>query len=176
MRDNGGVYLVPAFAGLGAPHWSESARAAIVGLSAHSDRRHVVRAALESIAYQLHDVLGAMHTESGIALRSLRADGGATTNAFLMQFVADITGTELRVGTSTHLSPLGAAMMGMLGTGIVPSIAALAQLPREETVFQPEMDAARVVANCEGWRRALGQVLSAGVAEFETPTATTTPV
>jgi glycerol kinase len=159
VPDNGGVYLVPAFSGLGAPHWSESARAAIVGLSAHSDRRHVVRAALESIAYQLRDVLDAMRQELGVALRGVHGDGGATANAFLMQFVADLAGTELRVAANPHFSPLGAAMMGMLGLELVPSTAALANLPREETVFRPSMSRETCEQYHTGWRRAVAQVL-----------------
>ncbi len=160
VADNGGVYLVPAFSGLGAPHWCESARGAIVGLSAHSDRRHVVRAALESIAYQLRDVLETMRAESGVTLRRLQGDGGATANAFLMQFVADLTRAELRVARSPDCSPLGAALMGLLGLGVVPSLAALTQRPQAENVFVPAMDAGRAHAHYVGWQKALDQVLS----------------
>jgi glycerol kinase len=160
VADNGGVYLVPAFSGLGAPHWRESARAAIVGLSAHSDRRHVVRAALEAIAYQLRDVLDAMRAESGVPLRELRGDGGATTNAFLMQFVADLTGVPLRVATHPDFSPLGAAMMGLLGRGRVPSIAALAAQPREERLYAPSASGNTVERLYAGWQHALVQVLA----------------
>ncbi|MBI5768805.1 MAG: glycerol kinase GlpK [Verrucomicrobia bacterium] len=159
VPDNGGVYLVPAFSGLGAPHWSESARAALVGLSAHSDRRHVVRAAVESIAYQLRDVLDAMRRESGVPLRGVHGDGGATTNAFLMQFVADLAGTDLRVAANPHFSALGAAMMGMLGLGLVPSVSVLANLPRAETVFRPGMSREMCEQYHAGWRRAVAQVL-----------------
>lgn len=166
VSDNGGVYLVPAFSGLGAPHWNEAARAAIVGLSAHSDRRHVVRAALESIAYQLRDVLDAMRAESGVNLARLHGDGGATANRFLMQFVADLAQTELAVSVSPHFSPLGAAQMGMLGLKLVPSLAALAQVPHEETLYRPTLEAGQVGALCRGWQRAVSQVLSdAGPAE-----------
>jgi glycerol kinase len=160
VPDNGGVYLVPAFSGLGAPHWCESARAALTGLSAHSDRRHVVRAALEAIAYQLCDVLAAMRRESGVALRSLHGDGGATANAFLMQFVADLAGVELHVARDPHLSALGAAMMGMLGTGHVPSLAALALLPRSHSTYRPTMPAETRERLHAGWRRAVAQVIA----------------
>ena len=160
VPDSGGVYLVPAFSGLGAPHWRDSARAAIVGLSAHSDRRHLVRAALESIGYQLRDVLGAMHANAGVPGRRLQADGGATANGFLMQFVADITGTELRVATAPDFSALGAAMLGMLGRGTVASLADFDRWPRHETVFRPAMPPDVSARAYAGWQRAVAQVLT----------------
>src|SRR5207247_1463691 len=95
IANNGGVYLVPAFGGLSAPHWLPGARAAIVGLSAHSNRNHIIRAALESIAYQIRDVLDMMKSRAGVELRTINADGGATRNQFLTQFIADITGMEV---------------------------------------------------------------------------------
>jgi glycerol kinase len=159
VPDNGGVYLVPAFSGLGAPHWRDSARAAIVGLSAHSDRRHLVRAALESIGYQVRDVLAAMHASAGVLGHRLQADGGATTNGFLMQFVADITGAELRVATAPDFSALGAAMLGMLGGGNVASPADFDRWPRHETVFRPAMSPDVSARACAGWQRAVAQVL-----------------
>jgi glycerol kinase len=159
VPDNGGVYLVPAFSGLGAPHWCESARGAIVGLSAHSDRRHVVRAALESIAYQVRDVLDAMRAESGVTLRGVHGDGGATTNSFLMQWVADLARVELHVAASPHLSPLGAAMMGWLGLGLVASSAALAGMPSAHTIYRPEMNREKTEACYAGWQRAVERVL-----------------
>src|SRR6185295_13990679 len=112
IADNGGVYLVPAFAGLSAPHWSPGARAAIVGMSAHTNRNHVIRAALESIAYQLKDVLCAMQQNGGVKLRTIHADGGATRNRFLMQFIADMTGLEVSVAQMPDCSPLGTALAG----------------------------------------------------------------
>jgi glycerol kinase len=116
-------------------------------------------AALESIAYQLHDVLEVMRRKSGVPLRGLHGDGGATANAFLMQFVADLTGTELRVAANPHFSALGTAMMGMLGLGLVPSTAALANLPREEIVHRPDMPRETSEAYHAGWQRAVAQVL-----------------
>ena len=115
VADNGGVYLIPAFAGLSAPHWKPDARAAIVGLSAHSTRNHVIRAAEESIAYQLRDVLQMMNEDAGVPMRSIRADGGPTRDAFLMQFTADLLGIDLQVAAVPDCSALGAAMAGMLG-------------------------------------------------------------
>ena len=163
LADSGGVYLVPAFSGLGLPHWSAAARAAIVGLTAHSDRRHVARAALESMAYQLRDALEAMQAEGGVALRELHGDGGPTANRLLMQFTADIAGVELRVATAPDCSPLGAAFAGMLGLGVHSSLEALEALPRDDIVYRPMMAPAVAQARCAGWQRAVKQVL-AGVA------------
>lgn len=160
IADNGGVYLVPAFVGLSAPHWSPGARAAIVGLSSHSNRNHIVRAALESIAYQIHDVLEAMRQQAGVTLQTIHADGGATRNAFLMQFIADITGVTIAAADIPDCSPLGAAMAGMLGSGAVGSIETLTQLPRAQTMYHPRMPALQADALRAGWRRAVGQVLA----------------
>jgi glycerol kinase len=159
LESNGGVFLVPAFSGLGAPYWSEHARAAIIGLSAHSDRRHITRAALESIAYQLRDVLDAMRTSAGVALRRLHGDGGATANRFLMQFCADVTGVELRVANNPHLSALGAAWMGMLGLRIHGGFADLATLPQDETIYRPRIDEAVAAEWLRGWHAAVKRVL-----------------
>jgi glycerol kinase len=158
---NGGVYLVPAFSGLGAPYWSEAARGAIVGLSAHSDRRHVVRAALESIAYQLRDVLDSLRADSGVEVRRLQGDGGASANRFLMQFCADLAGAELRVGSNPNLSALGAAWMGALGLGMHASVTDLLALPQSEETFHPTASATDVVVLLKGWHAAVAQVLSA---------------
>ena len=160
LSDSDGVYFVPAFSGLGLPYWQPAARAAVVGLSGHSDRRHVVRAALESISYQLRDALDALRAEADVPLRGLHGDGGPTMNRWLMQFTADLTRTELHVATMADCSALGAARAGLLGLGVQPSFAALALLPREETIYQPAMPAARSDALLAGWRRAVRQTLS----------------
>lgn len=160
VADNDGVYLVPAFSGLGLPHWQPAARAAIVGLSAHSDRRHVARAGIESIAYQVRDALDAMRAEAGVPLQGLAADGGAAANPFLMQFTADLTGMELRVASMLDGSPLGAALAGLLGLGVYPSLEAIAAAPREETIYRPAMAPERVDRLYAGWQRAVRQVLS----------------
>lgn len=156
-----GVYLVPAFSGLGLPHWAPAARAALVGLTGHSDRRHVARAALESMAYQLCDALAAMRTEAGVALRSLQADGGPTANRLLMQFTADITQVELRVASSPDCSPLGAALAGMLGLGIHRTVSDVAALPRNEGIFAPAMSNETATALCAGWSNAVRLVATA---------------
>jgi glycerol kinase len=159
LADNGGVYLVPAFSGLGLPHWRPEARAAIVGLSAQSDRRHLVRAGLESIAYQLREALDAMRSEAGIPLRDLHGDGGPTTNHWLMQFTADIAGTALHVAAMSDCSPLGAALSGLLGMRVYGDLDQLATLPRDEIVYTPAMPAARVRQFFSGWQKAVRQTL-----------------
>lgn len=159
VKDNGGVYLVPAFAGLSAPYWRPEARAAIVGLTAHSTRNHVVRAAEESIAYQLRDVLNMMNDDAGVPLQTIRADGGPTRDGFLMQFTADVLGIELQVAVVPDCSALGAVMAGMLGTGLRSSLKELAALPRESKQFSPQMDVATVERMVAGWKDAVQRVL-----------------
>lgn len=159
VPDNGGVYLVPAFAGLSAPYWSADARAAILGLTAFSKREHVVRAALEAIAYQVRDVLDLMGAEAGVTLQELHADGGPTRNAFLMQFTADVAGVQLRAGDVPEASALGAALAGFLGLGIHQSLESLAALRREGRTFQPQLPAATVERLRAGWRAAVKRVL-----------------
>jgi glycerol kinase len=139
VPDNGGVYLVPAFAGLSAPYWSPEARAAILGMTAHTRREHVVRAALESISYQIRDVLDMMRSDSGIRIRQLNCDGGPTRNSFLMQFTADITETELMVTDVPESSAWGAAMSGLLGLGICETFDELTKLPRTTKRFSSRM-------------------------------------
>ena len=160
LADNGGVYLVPAFTGLGLPYWQPDARAAIVGLTSQSDRRHLVRACLESMAYQLYDVIEAMKEEAGVRLTALCVDGGPTANRFLMQFIADITGVELQIAPASEGSAWGAALAGLLGSGVFASLAALRQTPRHPLSYQPTMsrdEADRLIA---GWRRAVRSVLT----------------
>ncbi|HWA27983.1 MAG TPA: glycerol kinase GlpK [Lacunisphaera sp.] len=159
VPDNGGVHLVPAFTGLGLPHWRPEARAAIVGLSSHSDRRHVARAAFESIGFQVRDALEAMRAEGGVPLVALHGDGGPTASRFLMQFCADLCGVELHVATMPDCSPLGAMLAGQLGLGLHPSIEALSRLSREETVYRPAMPPERRAALYAGWQVAVRQVL-----------------
>jgi glycerol kinase len=157
VPDNGGVHLVPAFTGLGLPHWRPEARAAIVGLSSHSDRRHVARAAFESIAFQVRDALDAMRAEAGLPLVALHGDGGPTASKFLMQFCADLCGVELRVATMPDCSPLGAVLAGQLGLGVVNSLEALAQQPRTEDIFFPTLTLDEVARLTHGWRHAVRQ-------------------
>jgi glycerol kinase len=157
VPDNGGVYLVPAFAGLSAPYWNAEARAAIIGLTAHSTRNQVVRAAEESIAYQLRDVMEMM--KSDMPWRRIHADGGPTADGFLMSFTADMLGVELEVAEVPDCSALGAVLAGMLGQGLLLDLAALAKVPREVKVFRPAMEPALVEKNYAGWKRAVARVL-----------------
>jgi len=159
VEDNGGVYLVPAFAGLSAPYWNPDARAAIVGMTAFTRKEHIVRAALESIAYQIRDVLDMMRPDAGVSLQALHADGGPTRNAFLMQFTADIAGVELKASEVPEASALGAAMAGLLGLGICRSLDDLATLPRDLRSYPPARDAATVRRLHDGWRAAVKRVL-----------------
>jgi glycerol kinase len=159
VNDNGGVYLIPAFSGLSAPYWNAEARAAIVGMTAFTRKEHIVRAALESIAYQIRDVLEMMQVEGGVAPKLLFADGGPTRNPFLMQFTSDMTGLELVVSETPESSAWGAAMAGMLGLGMAGSLADLAALPRETRSYRPQKSAAEVDKLYAGWKVAVQRVL-----------------
>ncbi|HEV2293090.1 MAG TPA: glycerol kinase GlpK [Tepidisphaeraceae bacterium] len=171
VGDNGGVYLVPAFAGLSAPYWCPEARGAIVGMSAHSGRAHIIRAALESIGYQVRDVVDMMRDRAGIDVRLLHADGGATRNALLMQFIADLTGLELCAARIAECSPLGAALAGALGMGVHGSLEAIGSLPRgpgDVAVYRPKMAPAEVERLYAGWRSAVKQVLAGATPRSDT--------
>jgi glycerol kinase len=159
LADNGGVYLVPAFSGLGLPYWQSEARATIVGLSGHSDKRHLIRAGLESIAYQLRDALHAMQRGSHLSLSELHGDGGATKNVFLMQFTSDIARSELLAANMPECSALGASLFGMLGIGHLPDFASISALPRDEQCFSPIMDSTQADALVAGWQQAVRQTL-----------------
>ena len=159
VKENGGVYLVPAFAGLSAPYWSPEARAAIVGMTGFTKKEHIVRAAQEAIAYQIRDVLDMMRADSKIKLKRLLADGGPTRNKFIMQFTADITGVELKVSDVPESSAWGAAMQGLLGLGIYKSLDELAKLKRTQKIFRPKMNSKLVGKNYAGWKQAVKRVL-----------------
>jgi glycerol kinase len=159
VTDNGGIYLIPAFAGLSAPYWSPNARAAILGLTAFTKREHIVRAALESISYQLRDVLDMMRADAGVQLQRVHADGGPTRNTFLMQFTADITGMSLRVSDVAESSAWGAAMNGLLGLGVFASLDVLATLPIQTREFSPKMPAVDVQRLHDGWVAAVKRVV-----------------
>lgn len=158
VDDNGGVYLIPAFAGLSAPHWRPDARAAIVGMTAHTRKEHIVRAALESIAYQICDVLEMLRVESGVEVRTLLADGGPTRNEFLMQFTADILQAELVVTDALHSSARGAAMAAMLGTGQSQAISDLSKLPRATRSYRPTMSPGSARQFYSAWQTAVPRV------------------
>jgi glycerol kinase len=157
VPDNNGVYLVPAFVGLGAPHWDSSARGMISGLTAGASRAHVVRATLESIAYQTRELVEAMEADSGEKLAELRVDGGATANNFLMQFQADILGCRIVRPADIETTALGAAYLAGLATGFFENLEAVEQFWRADRVFEPALDADRREQLFQGWKRAVGR-------------------
>jgi glycerol kinase len=159
VEDNGGVYLVPAFSGLSAPYWRPKARAAIVGMTAATRKEHIVRAALESISYQIRDVLEMMGAHANVVPNVLYADGGPTRNKFLMQFTADITGAELRVSEVAESSARGAALAAMLGLGSAGSLGDLSALPRDVCTYRREMVAGKIEELYAGWKQAVQRVL-----------------
>jgi glycerol kinase len=155
VPDNGGVYLVPAFAGLGAPHWDPYARGTIVGVTRGTTSAHIARAALESIAYQVADLLDAMAADAGIALTELRVDGGAATNNMLMQFQADLLGVPVVRPAVTETTALGAAYLAGLAVGYWPSVDAITGQWRVDRRFEPAMPRAQAAALRERWTSAL---------------------
>ena len=155
VADNGGVYLVPAFAGLGAPHWDAYARGAIVGLTRGSNRNHLVRAALESMAYQTRAVVDCMAADSGIRPEALRVDGGAARNNFLCQFQADILGIAVERPATSESTALGAAYLGGLATGFWKDEPELGRQFKIARRFEPSMSASRREELYAGWRRAV---------------------
>ena len=159
VPDNGGVYLVPAFAGLSAPYWSPHARAAIIGMTAHTRKEHLIRAALESIAYQIRDVLDMMRTDAKISLKALHADGGPTRNRFLMQFTADQTRTKIAVAEVAESSAWGAAMNGLLALGLAKSLNHLKRLPHKQKIYKPATKPAQADKLHAAWLTAVRRVL-----------------
>jgi glycerol kinase len=159
VADNGGVYLIPAFVGLSAPYWQPNAKAAILGLTPHSTRAHVVRAGLEAIAYRIRDVLTLMAQDAGVEMQYIHADGGAVSNRFLMQFVADMLGITVRASSLPELSALGAVFSGMLGMSAVQTIVDLQQLPMGSVDFTPKMERTLADQYYLGWQAAVQQVL-----------------
>ena len=160
VPDSGGVYLVPAFVGLSAPYWRPDARAAITGLTPASTRAHVVRAALESIAYVVTDALRAMEHDASVPLLSVHADGGAVRNAFLMQFVSDLTGKTVRASRLPELSALGAVFSGGLAMKVYASLEDLDGIQMGFISYQPSMEQAQVERLVSGWQQAVRQVLT----------------
>lgn len=150
-----GVYVVPAFAGLGAPHWNPYARGTIFGLTRGSTKAHIARAALESIAFQTSDVLKAMVADSGIEIRELRVDGGATVNNLLMQFQSDLLQTPVVRPQVYETTALGAAYLAGLAVGFWPNTATIQTQWQADATFNPQMPAEKVNASLKGWQRAV---------------------
>lgn len=155
VPDSGGCYLVPAFSGLFAPHWRSDARGVIVGLTQYVNRAHIVRAALESICYQTREVLEAMEADSGVALQSLKVDGGATANSFLMQCQADILGVEVIRPQVAETTSLGAAYAAGLAVGFWNDVESLRANWQMDRSWQPRLDEASREAGYAGWKRAV---------------------
>lgn len=159
VGDNAGVYLVPAFVGLGAPYWDMYARGTIVGLTRGAKREHIVRAALESITYQTRDVLEAMQKDSGIELTELKVDGGAVANNFLMQFQSDILGVPVARPVVAETTALGAAYLAGLAVGYWKDKAEIAAKWALNKKFEPEMAEEDRDALYKGWKKAVGRAL-----------------
>jgi glycerol kinase len=155
-----GVYIVPAFAGLGAPYWNQHARGTIVGITRGTTDCHIARAALESIAYQTMDLLKAMEADSGISIKELRVDGGATANNLLMQFQSDLLQTSVIRPTTTETTALGAAYLAGLAVGYWSSIDEIQELWQKERVFNPEMNISQRDELAKGWSRAVNAAMS----------------
>jgi glycerol kinase len=156
VPDNGGVAIVPAFAGLGAPHWDPAARGAIVGITRGTTAAHVARAALESIAFQTADLIGAMEADSGRRIRELRVDGGASVNDALMQFQSDLIGAAVVRPRVTETTALGAAALAGLAVGFWRDRAEVAGLAGKDRTFRPRRRRAALKGLRAGWSRAVG--------------------
>jgi glycerol kinase len=159
VKDNGGVYFIPAFVGLGTPHWDMYARGTIIGLTRGSNRNHIIRATLESIAFQVRDVLESMQEDSGIKLKALRVDGGASGNNFLMQFQSDIMGTNVERPTVVETTALGAAYLAGLAVGFWESKEEIKQKWCLDRKFSPEMEEDIKETKYKFWKKAVKRSL-----------------
>ena len=160
VPDSHGVYLVPAFVGLGAPHWDAEARGAIYGLTLGTTGAHLARAALEAVAYQTLDLIEAMRADGASPPAAIRLDGGMAANAWLCQFLADILNVPVERPRNLETTALGAALLAGLATGIWPDLAALAQLWVKKDAFQPQMVAETRSSLIAGWQRAIEKTLT----------------
>jgi len=162
VADTGGVYFVPAFVGLGAPHWDSSARGMLSGVTAATGRAEIARAALESIAYQTRELVEAMEADSGQKLRELRVDGGAAASDFLMQFQADILGRAIVRPADAETTALGAAYLAGLATGFFKGLDELERFWKAEKTYQPRMNPERREELFEGWTKAVARCRYSG--------------
>lgn len=150
-----GVYVVPAFVGLGTPYWDPDARGAIFGLTRGTEKEHFIRATLESLAYQTQDVLDAMEKDAGIPVKRLRADGGVVENGFLMQFQSDILQSEVELSEFSETTALGAAYLAGLSTGFYKDCDEIASMWRSRKLYSPEMDLSERDRLYAGWKKAV---------------------
>ena len=160
VEDSNGVYLVPAFTGLGAPYWDMDARGVIVGLTRGANKNHIIRAALESIAYQTRDVLEVMEEDSGISLKELRVDGGAAANNFLMQFQSDILGVPIKRPDIIETTALGAAYLAGLAVGFWSCKEEIWEKWNVNKSFEPQMEKDKREKIYKGWKEAVNKALS----------------
>jgi glycerol kinase len=159
VDNTGGVYIVPAFTGLGAPHWDMYARGTIVGITRGTNRAHIIRAAEEAIAYQSKDLLDAISADAGFAIGELRVDGGASADAFLMQFQADILGIPIRRPMIRETTALGAAYLAGLAVGFWRDLDEIKSRWSIDKIFTPSMDKSRAEGLCADWKRAVERSL-----------------
>lgn len=155
VPDTAGVYFVPAFSGLAAPHWDQYARGTLVGITGGTEKEHIVRATLESMAYQVKDNLDVLERDSGIPIQVMRVDGGASVNEFLMQFQADILGIPVEVPVITDTTALGAAYLAAYGIGEFHDINELEQNWKLDKRYEPQMDAETRERLLYDWHRAV---------------------
>ena len=155
VPDSGGIFLVPAFAGLGAPHWDAYARGTILGITRGTTKAHIARAALEGIAFQVADVLDAMQSDSGIGISQLRVDGGASANNLLMQFQADILQAPVVRPKIIETTALGAAFLAGLAVGFWKDQSEIESIWQTDRVFEPSMEASEVIQRRQRWKKAL---------------------
>ena len=155
VADTNGVYIVPAFAGLGAPYWDMYARGTICGLTRGSNKNHIIRACLEAIAYQTNDLLIALKNDTNLHIDSIRADGGASQNKFLMQFQSDISNTEVCCPQSAEATALGAAFLAGLAVGFWRDLREINRIYSFETVYTPDMNMDKRQNLIEGWQKAV---------------------
>ena len=155
VNDNNGVYIVPAFAGLGAPYWDMYAKGTICGLTRGSNKNHIVRAALESIAYQTNDLVNALKADTNLEIKSLKADGGAANNKFLMQFQSDMSNLEVNCPKSPEATALGAAFLAGLAVGFWKDTEEISKINMGKTVFYPSIEQAKKEHLLKGWKRAV---------------------
>jgi len=160
VPDSAGVYVVPAFVGLGAPYWDAYARGTIQGLTRASNKYHIIRAAIESMAYQTADVLQIMKEETGVELSSLRVDGGAAANNLLLQFQSDILGQTLHRPYCVETTAWGAAGLAGLGVGVYSNLDEFRRVWRIDRAFAPSIGAAEREVLIAGWHRAVERSLS----------------
>ena len=165
VTDTNGCYVVPAFTGLGAPYWDQYARGAIVGLTRGCNRAHIVRATLDSLTYQTYDVLNAMRADSGIALASLKVDGGASANNYLMQTQADVIGAPVLRPTCVESTAMGAAYLAGLAVGFWRDQAEIRKIWAVDRTFEPQLDAKSRDARLHGWHRAVQRAFDWGKEE-----------